>query len=350
MDVQLAQKDELYYLNFCARHLARSNTEQRHHYGAVVPEDPIGRIAEAWRFPIVDSHLEAGATSASRRFDEVSFIFHRPGESTPTSVAVIGTFGGLYEPIPLQQITDTPYFALTAVIPRGELHHYRYLVDGESVLDPINPQRVTLDNGRIWSRFFTRDCTQPLVLEHWERRLLDRISDHIMPFRTKAAENFLHRHFQNLDDAAKQVQFRHDQGIGVVNYIDKLLAREESHHQIDYAICLELMNQVLRQRNPVIEPWLASRELFIELYEQMGANNVPGWDYSRYNSPRYFLQLLRRHTLTGAFAHPDYGGNAGAAAWAFLSERYRDPDTGDTLFNWRRAQPPPLGTNTAYRG
>lgn len=350
MDVQLIQKDDLYYLNFCAKHLARSNPEGRHIYGGIAAQDPIHRIAEAWRFPIVNGHLENGADSASRRFDEVSFIYHQPNQAPPASVAVIGTFGKLFEPIPLKPVGDTPYFALTAVIPRGEVHRYRYLVDGDTVLDPVNPQRATLDNGEAWSRFFTRDCTQPLVLEHWEHRLLDRLTDHILPFRTEAAENFLARHFQQLDEDNKQVQYRHDQGVGVVNYVDKLLAREESHHLIDYQICLELVEQVLRQRNPVDEPWHASRELFAELYGQMGSGSVPGWDYGRYSSPRYFLQLLRRHTFTGAFAHPDYGGNAGAAAWAFLSERYRDPETDLTLFDWRRALPPPLGTNPAYRG
>jgi hypothetical protein len=77
---------------------------------------------------------------------------------------------------------------------------------------------------------------------------------------------------------------------------------------------------------------------------------VPGWDYEAYGNPRFFLQLLRRHAITGAFAHPKYCGNAGASGWAYLEERYRDPQTGATLFNWRQAQEPPLGTSEHYRG
>jgi len=350
MDIQLIQKEQLYYLNICAKHLGRMNPEPRHVYGGISAEDPISRIAEAWRFPVLDNHADAETGNASYDFDEVSFIYHQANAGLPSSVEIIGTFNTLYEPIPLQLIPDTAYFAVTVLIPRGELHYYRYRVGGELVLDPVNPQRMVLDNGETWSRFFTRGCTRPIVLEHWERRLLDRLTDHILPFRTEAAENFLNRYFQQLDNDARRTQYRHYQSVGVVNYIDKLLAREESHHLGDYQICLDLINQVLRQRNPTTEPSQITPGFYAELYDDMSSGSVTGWDYSRYNNPRYFLQLLRRHTFTGAFSHPDYGGNAGASAWAFISERYRNPDDGSTLFDWRRALPPPLGTNPAYRG
>ena len=42
-----------------------------------------------------------------------------------------------------------------------------------------------------------------------------------------------------------------DVTVGAVNYIDNILAREESHHLIDYQICLEQIDRVLRQRNPI---------------------------------------------------------------------------------------------------
>ena len=69
----------------------------------------------------------------------------------------------------------------------------------------------------------------------------------------------------------------------------------------------------------------------------------------RYGSPLYFLQLLRRHTYTGAFSHPKYGGNVGASSWAYLSERYKDTQ-GQTLFDWRKAIEKPLGINADYHG
>jgi hypothetical protein len=351
MAVQIIDADDQYVLNQCTKYLARDNPEPRHRYGPDAGAES-GRIAEAWRFPVVDGHREAGAEAASQAVNTVTFIYEA-GEPLPAEVAVIGSFANLYEPLPLRQVGDTLYFALTLLVPRGEAHIYQFLIDGAPRLDPVNPQRETLDNGRTWSRFFTQDCTIPLVLERWERQLVERLCAHILPFRTPTAENFLKRFYDGLDRQAQDNQYAHayrfDASVGVVNFIDKLLAREESHHQIDYRVCLDLINQVLRQRNPYLEPVRMSLNLYVELYQQMGSNNVPGWDYGRYGSPRYFLQLLRRHALTGAFAHPKYGGNAGAAAWAWLSERYRD-DAGDTLFDWRRALEPPYGRNPAYRG
>jgi hypothetical protein len=351
MAVQVIASDDQYVLNQCTKYLARDNPEPRHLYGPDAGAE-VGRIAEAWRFPVIDGHREADAQAASQAVNRVTFVY-QAAEPLPAQVAVVGTFANLYEPLPLNRVGDTFYFALTVLVPRGEAHTYRFLVDGEALLDPVNPQRVTLDNGQTWSRFFTQDCTQPLVLERWERLLLERLCAHILPFRTPEAENFLERFHDGLDRQARASQYPHayrfDASVGVVNYIDKLLAREEGHHLVDYRICLDLIDQVLRQRNPFVEPARMALDLYVELYQQMGSDAVPGWDYGRYGSPAYFLQLLRRHTLTGAFAHPKYGGNAGAAAWAWLSERYRDA-AGDTLFDWGRALEPPYGRNPAYRG
>jgi hypothetical protein len=113
---------------------------------------------------------------------------------------------------------------------------------------------------------------------------------------------------------------------------------------------------VLRQRNPAVEPAKMSAETYAALYQEMATDKVDGWDYSRYTSPRFFLQLLRRHVVMGAFSHPRYGGNTGSAGWAYLEERYRQPSPapgveGETLFNWRRAVEPGVGgTNADYLG
>ena len=55
-----------------------------------------------------------------------------------------------------------------------------------------------------------------------------------------------------------------------------------------------------------------SRNTYFALYDEMASDNVADWDKSAYSSPQYFLYLLRRHVVTGAFCHPKYGGNAGA--------------------------------------
>jgi Gluconate 2-dehydrogenase subunit 3 len=119
---------------------------------------------------------------------------------------------------------------------------------------------------------------------------------------------------------------------------------------IDYKICLALIDRLLRQHNPYTEPSLMSKEMYRDLYDQMATNNVPEWDSNTYGSPKYFLQLLRRHVFTGAFSHPKYGGNIGATGWAYLEEKYRDKETGQTLFNWRRIMEKPLGDSSDYHG
>lgn len=352
MPARILDRDDLYVLNFCAKHLARANLDPRHAYDVDTPSE-IARISEAWRFPIIDGFFDAESGTLSGAANRATFVFVAR-DSLPERVGVVGTFSDLYDPLPLGRIPDTPYFALTALVPRGEVHTYKLIVDGQALLDPINPQRTTLDNGETWSRFFTEACTTPLVLESWEWRILERLTRHILPFRTEEAENFLARFYEGLDRGSRAARYRaayrFDESVGVVNFIDKLLAREEMHHRIDYAICLELIDRVMRTKNPFVEPYQMTVEEYVELYEQLGRGQVPHWDYGRYNNPRYFLKLLRRHSLTGAFSHPKYGGNAGAAAWAWLSERYRDETTGETLFEWMRALEAPLGTSPAYRG
>lgn len=349
--------DPQYVLNWTTKHLARERTQARHNYGQFDSGDPRGHICESWRFPVVDSHYDRDENRASQEHNIVTFVYAHPEEVKPSEIAVVGTFANLYEPLPLEPVDFngqlTGHHALSLVVPQGEVHTYKYLVDGELVLDPINPQRTTLDNGEQWSRFFTARCTKPVSFERWEYEILDRLTDHILPFQTKEGERFLSQYYNNLDRENKSTQYpmayRFDKSVGVVNFIDKLVAREEHHHLNDYKICLHLIDQVLRQRNPFVEPEHMSKEMYITVYDQMAEGDVPGWDYERYDNPRYFLQLLRRHTFTGAFSHPKHHGNMGAAGWAYLEERYVDGDR-QTLFNWRQALEPPLGTNADYLG
>src|SRR5260370_11914632 len=139
-----------------------------------------------------------------------------------------------------------------------------------------------------------------------------------------------------LDRCGKKTQstpaYRLGEPAGAGNYIDKLVAKEENHHLVDYRVCLRQIDRVLRQRNPYTDPGQVSDELFNQLYDEMAANTVSGWDYSVYASPAYFIRLLRRHTFTGAFSHPKDGGNSAAAGWAYLLSRHRDPLQRPTLF------------------
>ena len=346
-----------YYLNFCAKHLARTNREPRHTYGcACGGDDPRTSLSECWRLPLIDAHHDPADPDGSAGVNAVSFVYDARGRAAEPEVCVVGTFAGLHRNVPLRPVRflgePTGYQAVTVLVPKGQAHIYQFVADGVPELDPVNVQRVALDNGRVWSRFFTDGCTATLMFERWECRLLERLTAHVLPFRTRDGELFLKTFFDpgtRRPGAGAAPAHRIDQAVGVVNFIDKVVAREERHHYTDYRLALSIVRDVLRSRFPGTDPADAPRAAFVALYDQMGRGDVPGWDYEKYHDPRYFLQLLRRHTITGAFAHPRYGGNTLAAGWAFLEDRYRDA-AGDTLFDWRRAVESPLGANPDYRG
>jgi gluconate 2-dehydrogenase subunit 3-like protein len=351
MAIRIVEKDDYAILNYCAKYLARDNADPRHNFfGRWSDSDVRARVAESWRFPLIDGYSDGADFEAGYAFNEVTFVYQ---DAAAADAAVVGTFANLYEPLPLRRVADTPFFTLSIVVPKGEVHYYKFLVGGRALLDPINPQQKAMDNGVAWSRFFTQLASEPVSLERWEIAILGRLSAHILPFQTEEGRNFLSRFYDGLDAAARSTQYarayRLDQPVGVVNFIDKLLAREENHRLADYRVCLRLIDRVLRQRNPYVEPALMPKEIYVELYEQMAAGAVPGWSYAEYSNPRFFLQLLRRHVFTGAFSHPKYGGNAGGAAWAYLEEKYRDRE-GHTLFDWRRIIEKPLGESTEYHG
>lgn len=345
--VSLLDVDEEYLLGLVSKYLARDDASPRHDYGHLAG-DPRAAILEAWRFPVVEAWYDP--TDSAQRFNAVTFVHAAPDRQPSGEVFLVGSFADLHTPLKLASLGDTHYSTLTLKIPKGEVHTYRMKIGDVWQPDPINPQRVVLDNGVVWSRFFTWGATQRLVLERWEAKLLERMASHILPFHTEDGRIFFKRVHDGKGSANRPAHaYRLDESIGAVNFIDKLLAREEAHHLVDYRICLELIDQTFRQRNPEIEPTKLSREAYAELYAQMGSGSVPGWNYGRYGNPRYFLQLLRRHVLTGAFSHPRYGGNALALGWKYLEERYVDA-SGATLFDWARAIEPPLGRNPVYRG
>lgn len=347
-----------YVLNHCTKYIARDETQVRHNYhGEYASNDVRASIAENWRFPIIDSYNDCKVGESYYDYNLVTFVYVMPSAEQEQSVSVVGTFGKLYEPIALRKIrfADQPtrYYACSLLVPKGQVHRYKFVVNGEYKLDPINPQTVTEDNGKTWSRFFTQLCTIPISFQQWELKILDRLTEHILPFRTAEGSKFLKDYYFQLDRSFKENRytqvFRLDEQVGVANFIDKLVANEEFHRLQDYKICLSIIDGILRKRRPGQEPLQMSREVFVDLYHQMAQGDVPEWDYTRYSNPGFFLQLLRRHTITGAFAHPKYGGNIGAAGWSFLSQTFRDQE-GNTLFDWMRSMEQPLGNNQEYIG
>jgi hypothetical protein len=356
MGVQVVDKDTQYVLNWCTKYLARDSTDPRHNFGQFAATDPRAAICEAWRFPVVDSHWDGQSAETSYPYNDVTLVYD--ARATPAaSVAVVGTFSELYSPVPLQPVDflgePTGFFAVTVRVPKGQVHTYKFVVDGTFLVDPVNPQMATMDNGQAWSRFFTDGCPIPLVLERRERDVLWRLVGHLLPFRLEENSRFIRQVYEQLDRSARDREFplayKLDEDVGVVNYIDKLLAREEEHNADDYHACLGIIDRLLRSRFGGADCLTLPPEAYEDLYREMETDHVDGWDTTRYRNPRDFLLLLRRHAMTGAFVHPRHGGNSGAAGWMYLEDRYRDAQ-GQTLFDWRRAIEAPLGHNTDYRG
>jgi len=314
-------------------------------------------LSEAWRFPLVSTTLH-GDDLINAKTNEVTFVYY--ATQPVQNVNLVGSFLPLHKTIALENVRyheeETPLYYVTLNLPINQGFRYKFIIDGKDTLDPVNPQRITLPTGKIWSFFFTDYYNQSAEFEEWEMSLMQRLVAQIMLFRTEDSQNFLDRFYQGLSRQDKQVIpiYRLDDSVGEVNYITNVLAREERHHLIDYKICIRLIDQVLRKRNPFVESWKVSDELINDLYIEMGNGQVDGWDYSQYNNPVYFLKLFRRHCIVGAFSHPRHGGNIGCSAWDYLRNKFCTRDEAGkmsgTYFNWPLAMEKPWGVNVEYRG
>src|SRR5262245_1465569 len=90
----IVPRDDQYILNACTKSLARDNRDARHDYGQYAAGDPRASIAEAWRFPVVDSYYDGRSYEDSHAFNTVTFVFVNANEAA-RDVAVIGTFADL---------------------------------------------------------------------------------------------------------------------------------------------------------------------------------------------------------------------------------------------------------------
>ena len=345
MKVDRQLLDHLGVLNAVGKYLARR------------PDAPVSEYCEAWRFPMIGTHRTAAGAAGESDLNRVTFVWRADAPSDQTPVSVVGTFDDLWRATPLDVVMfngePTAWRAVTVLVPKGQVHTYKFLRDRQTVLDPINPQRKKLDDGIEWSRFFTDNCATPISFERWELAILMRLTNEILPFNSPDARDFLDLFYFNADREARGSvygqAYRLEQPIGAVNFIDNVVAREERHRLIEYKLCLGEIARVLRKRFPGVSPEDVTKEDYKDLYEQMGSNVVENWDTAKYKDPNFFLQLLRRHTFTGAFSHPKYGGNAGGAGWAYLEWTYQGPN-GEICFDWKRAIERPLGDSADYFG
>ena len=343
-------KDPNDVFNYCTKYLIRDSSNE---------SSDEERPTEGWRFPLVMTKLHT-EESVAGKLNEVTFIYKKRKNETVETVEVSGSFLPLYKTLPLQPLLfmgePSGLYYLTLILPVGKGYYYRYIVNGKPTLDPINPQKTKFKNGKEWSFFFTDYYNYSNDFEEWEMNLLHRLVEQIAPFRTEEAQNFINRFYQGLPRGEKEAMpiYKLDESVGEINYITNILAREERHHLQDYKICIKLIDQTLRQRNPIVNSWQVSEELINDLYNEMASGNVPGWDYQQYSDPKHFIKLLRRHAITGAFCHPRHGGNIGCAGWNYLKEKYSIKDekgqiTG-TYFNWDLAMEKPFGKNADYKG
>ena len=356
MSVQILDVDDVYVLDLVAKFVSRDPGSPRHDYADLYGSDDMrGAVCESWRFPIIDAIYQSDLPSNGIAHNRVTFVWPDAAGSD-SDISIIGTFADLHNPISLKRVNwnsePTSYRAVSVAVPKGQVHRYLFLKSGRPALDPINPQRMTLEDATTWSRFFTELSTQTVELSNREQTLLERLTDHILPFRTADGQRFLQYFYNYADQASKEVQFarawRLDEPVGAVNFIDKMLARYENHHRIDYTLCLAQIDSIITSRNPGMDLESVSKEEFVKLYSEMATEKVDGWDYSAYQSPDYFLKILRRHTYSGAFSHPRHGGNVGGIGWAYLEESYRD-QSNQSCFNWRAAIEQPLGLSPDYR-
>jgi len=92
---------------------------------------------------------------------------------------------------------------------------------------------------------------------------------------------------------------------GVLNYIDRQLARHYQSHQDAYRDGLEQAEKLSRQRfNLALADASTSQQL--EITKSIEVQN------------HTFFELVRRHTLEGYYGSPRHGGNRDAVSWRML--------------------------------
>jgi gluconate 2-dehydrogenase gamma chain len=92
---------------------------------------------------------------------------------------------------------------------------------------------------------------------------------------------------------------------GVVNYIDRQLARHYRRHQDAYRAGLDQLDGLSRHRSGlafVDAPPSQQLEITIALEKQN----------------RAFFELVRQHTMEGYYGSPRHGGNRDAVSWRML--------------------------------
>jgi len=328
MFVEEAPLDPQYFLNLSGKITGRSNIS----------------------FPVIET---TKSKNHQNTFNHVNFVYFADSKDK-INIYLIGDFDYLYKKRKLHQIflNDSPtrFWAITLKLPIGNLFYYKFLVNNKLVTDPLNTLSKTLDNNIEWSVCFTHYYKNAIVFEKWEWVILQRLVSYLLPFKTDEFDTFVNKHQGQFNNMTRSLVSQLNYDIGCVNFIDKLIAKDERHHIIDYKLCLKEIKRILLLLNQFQEPGEMDEYFYQRVYEIMINTDFSLWDKSRYEEPDYFIKVLRRHIITAAFSHPKYGGNTLALGWQFLNALLKENNEDNAGYDWRQAIEKPLGTNTEYAG
>ncbi len=324
--------DHQYILNLSGKITGRSNTP----------------------FPIVDTFLD---TEKNSFFNQVTFVYYSEQTNNAQdkiAIFLIGNFDSLHTKRKLHQIIFnnelTRFYAITLKLPVKKRYHYQFLIDDSHIIDPLNTLTKQLDNNVIWSEFFTESIKSNIILEEWEAQILRRLISYILPFKTNEFKTFVKNHQGQFSELTKSLISQISYDIGCVNFIDKLISRDELHHIINYKLCLKEIKRILFALNTFQEPKEMDEYFYQRIYQIMSQNDFTIWNKATYENPSYFIMVLRRHIITAAFSHPKHGGNTDALGWQFLDSLLRNNNHDGAGFDWQQALEKPLGINNDYIG
>ena len=176
----------------------------------------------------------ATATERSRAyaFNLVTFVYMQPAADVAADVSVIGTFGRCTRPSRCRASAARAWTERCRSCRRAR--SILQVPDRRAaVLDPVNPQRVTHADGSEWSRFFTEYCTDRYRSNGGRWRSCSASPTTSCRSAPSVRQRFLRLYYDCVDRQSKDTQYarayRLDQPVGAVNFIDKIVAREEAH-------------------------------------------------------------------------------------------------------------------------
>lgn len=315
-------------------------------------------------FPVVETYYTTATNneknnaekSREKRYSRVTFVYSASltNKKKQNSIYLIGNFDALYKKKKMHQVffdeSPTRFWAITLKLPTNHLYKYRFLVNNSFIIDPLNTLAKDSDNNIKWSLFFTDYYKTAVILEKWELEILQRLTAYILPFKTNEFTTFVNQQQSQFNNSTKTQISQLNYDVGCVNFIDKLIAKDEPQHIITYKICLKEIKRVLVMLNSFQEPKNMDDTFYQRIYQIMNKKDFTIWNKDIYEDPSYFLKVLRRHIITATFSHPKHGGNTNALGWQFLDSVLSDGKHENAGYDWQQAMEKPLGTNQEYIG